>query len=92
MPRPPDRIVYPSGRTGRKGSGELTRIAWDEAIERIAVMLSSVIAEHAPEAIWPYVGSCNMGLIQGIYGAGERLWNVLGASRSYGNRLRRPKQ
>ena len=40
-----------------------------------------MIAKHGAEAIWPYAGSGNMGLMQGIYGAGERLWNVLGTSR-----------
>jgi anaerobic selenocysteine-containing dehydrogenase len=68
-------------RTGPKGGGEFTRISWHEALERMAAGLGDVIAKHGAEAIWPYVGSGNMGLIQGIYGAGRRLWNVLGASR-----------
>jgi anaerobic selenocysteine-containing dehydrogenase len=79
--RSSDRVLYPMLRTGPKGSGEFTRISWDEALERIAAGLDDVIAKHGAEAIWPYVGSGNMGLIQGIYGAGERLWNVLGTSR-----------
>jgi anaerobic selenocysteine-containing dehydrogenase len=80
--RSSDRVLYPMRRTGPKGSGEFTRISWDEALERIAAGLGDVIAQHGAEAIWPYVGSGNMGLIQGIYGAGARLWNVLGTSRS----------
>ena len=48
---------------------------------RIAARLRDVIATHGAEAIWPFLGSGNMGLIQGAYGAGRRLWNVLGASR-----------
>jgi anaerobic selenocysteine-containing dehydrogenase len=79
--RSTDRLVYPMRRTGRKGSGEVIRISWDEALERIAAELGDVIAKHGAEAIWPYAGSGNMGLMQGIYGAGERLWNVLGTSR-----------
>jgi anaerobic selenocysteine-containing dehydrogenase len=79
--RSSDRLLYPMRRTGPKGSGEFTRISWDQALERIAAELGEVIAKHGAEAIWPYVGSGNMGLIQGIYGAGERLWNVLGTSR-----------
>jgi anaerobic selenocysteine-containing dehydrogenase len=79
--RSSDRLLYPMRRTGPKGSGEFTRISWDEALERIASELGDAIAKHGAEAIWPYVGSGNMGLIQGIYGAGERLWNVLGTSR-----------
>ena len=75
------RVLYPMRRTGPKGSGEFTRISWDEALESIAARLGDVITEHGAEAILPYVGSGNMGLIQGIYGAGRRLWNVIGASR-----------
>src|SRR5262249_40809046 len=78
--RSSDRLLYPMRRTGLKGSGEFTRISWDEALERIAAGLGDVIAQHGAEAIWPYPGSGNMGLIQGIYGAGRRLWNVLGTS------------
>jgi anaerobic selenocysteine-containing dehydrogenase len=79
--RSPDRVLYPMRRSGPKGSGEFTRVSWDEALERIAVALNDAIAKHGGEAIWPCVGSGNMGLIQGIYGAGRRLWNALGASR-----------
>jgi anaerobic selenocysteine-containing dehydrogenase len=79
--RSPDRLLYPMRRVGPKGSGELTRISWDEALETIAARLRDVIETHGPEAIWPYVGTGNLGLIQGIYGAGRRLWNVLGTSR-----------
>lgn len=80
--RSPDRVLYPMRRIGSKGSGQFTRISWDEALERIAMGLGKAIATHGAESIWPYAGSGNMGLIQGIYGAGRRLWNVLGASRS----------
>jgi anaerobic selenocysteine-containing dehydrogenase len=78
--RSSDRLLYPMRRTGLKGSGEFTRISWDEALETIAAQFRDVIAKHGPEAIWPYSGSGSMGLIQGIYGAGKRLWNVLGTS------------
>jgi anaerobic selenocysteine-containing dehydrogenase len=80
--RSSDRLLYPMLRTGPKGSGEFTRISWDEALDRIATEFCDVIARHSAEAIWPCVGSGSMGLMQGIYGAGERLWNVLGTSRS----------
>jgi anaerobic selenocysteine-containing dehydrogenase len=79
--RSPDRLLHPLRRVGPKGSGELIRISWDEALETVAARLREAIERHGGEAIWPYVGSGNMGLIQGIYGAGRRLWNVLGASR-----------
>ncbi len=78
--RSSDRLLHPLRRSGPKGSGTFTPISWDEALERIAAGLGEVIAKHGAEAIWPYPGSGSMGLIQGIYGAGRRLWNVLGAS------------
>jgi anaerobic selenocysteine-containing dehydrogenase len=79
--RSTDRVLYPMRRVGPKGSGEFVRISWDDALERIAAGLGDAIAKHGAEAIWPFLGTGSMGLIQGIYGAGRRLWNVLGTSR-----------
>jgi anaerobic selenocysteine-containing dehydrogenase len=70
--RSPDRLLYPLRRVGPKGSGDFTRISWDEALDRIAARLGDVIAAHGPEAIWPFLGSGSMGLLQGVYG-GRRL-------------------
>ena len=80
--RSPDRLLYPMRRVGDKGSGEFVRISWDEALAHIASRLRDVIDECGAEAIWPIAGSGNMGVIQGIYSAGRRLWNVLGTSRN----------
>lgn len=80
--RSAERLLYPLRRAGSKGNGEFVRISWDEALDTIAARLRGVIETHGAEAIWPYVGSGSMGLIQGIYGAGRRLWNVLGTSRN----------
>jgi anaerobic selenocysteine-containing dehydrogenase len=77
----PGRLLYPLRRVGPKGSGEFRRISWNEALERIAAALNGAIAAHGAEAIWPFIGSGSMGLIQGVYGAGDRLWNLLGTSR-----------
>jgi len=79
--RSPERLLYPMRRVGPKGSGTFVRISWDEALASIAARLRDVIARHGGEAIWPFLGSGNMGLIQGAYAAGRRFWNVLGASR-----------
>jgi anaerobic selenocysteine-containing dehydrogenase len=79
--RSPGRVLHPLRRVGPKGSGQFTRISWEEALDRIAARLHEVIARHGAEAIWPYLGSGSMGLLQGVYGAGRRLWNVLATSR-----------
>ena len=41
----PTACWYPMRRVGAKGSGEFTRISWDEALERIAAGLGDVIAQ-----------------------------------------------
>jgi anaerobic selenocysteine-containing dehydrogenase len=79
--RSPERVLYPLRRVGPKGHGEFIRISWDEALESIAARFRQVIETHGAEAIWPFLGSGSMGLLQGAYGAGHRFWNVLGASR-----------
>ncbi len=79
--RSPDRLLYPMRRVGPKGSGAFERISWDDALAMIASRLREAIDAHGGESIWPFLGSGNMGLLQGAYGAGSRFWNVVGASR-----------
>jgi anaerobic selenocysteine-containing dehydrogenase len=79
--RSPHRLLYPMRRRGPKGGGELQRIPWDEALDEIAERFAGTIREVGPEAIWPYLGSGSMGLIHGVYSAGRRFWNALGASQ-----------
>ena len=59
--RSPDRLLYPMRRVGPKGSGEFTRIPWDEALEGIAARLGDVIAKHGAEAIWPFLAPAAWG-------------------------------
>src|SRR6185503_7599282 len=79
--RSADRLLHPIRRAGPKDSGVFVRISWDDALDEIASRLQDAIAAYGAEAIWPFLGSGSMGLIQGAYSAGHRLWNVLGASR-----------
>ena len=79
--RSSDRVLYPLRRVGPKGRGEFVRISWDQALDEIAARFRDVIASHGAEAIWPFIGTGNMGLIHGAYGAGRRLWNALGTSQ-----------
>jgi anaerobic selenocysteine-containing dehydrogenase len=76
----PDRLLYPLKRTGAKGSGEFTRISWDEALSEIAGRLGQVSAEFGPEAILPYSYAGTMGLLNGS-GMDRRFFHRLGASR-----------
>lgn len=81
----PERLLYPLRRKGPKGvGGAFARITWDEALAEISERLLKISEEFGSEAIWPYIGSGNMGLIQGVFGGGQRLWNALGASRHLG--------
>jgi anaerobic selenocysteine-containing dehydrogenase len=77
--RSPERLLYPLRRVGPKGTGSFERITWDDAVDEITTRFRDVIAEFGAEAIWPYVGTGNLGLIQGF--SGQRFWNALGASR-----------
>jgi anaerobic selenocysteine-containing dehydrogenase len=79
--RSPHRLLHPMRRRGPKGRGEFERISWDEALDEIAERFAATIREVGPEAIWPYLGSGSMGLIHGVYSAGRRFWNALGASQ-----------
>ena len=79
--RSPDRLLYPLRRAGGKGEGRFTRITWDDALDEIVTRWTAIIARHGPQALWPYYGSGSMGALQGVYGAGRRLWNVLGTSQ-----------
>jgi anaerobic selenocysteine-containing dehydrogenase len=80
--RAPDRLLYPLRRVGPKGQGRFARISWDRALEEIAERLTAIVREHGGEAIWPFQGTGTLGYVQGLEArAGQRLWNMLGASR-----------
>ncbi len=81
--RLPDRLRFPQRRTGRKGEGRFARISWDEALGEIAARWRTIIERDGPQAIWPYYGTGSLGMIQGLAGAGRRLWNVLGTSQHH---------
>jgi anaerobic selenocysteine-containing dehydrogenase len=79
--RAPDRLLHPQRRVGAKGEGRFARISWDEALGEIAARWKAIVDRHGPQAIWPYQGTGSMGVLQGVAGCGQRLWNVLGTSR-----------
>jgi anaerobic selenocysteine-containing dehydrogenase len=77
----PDRLMHPMRRTGPKGSGQFTRIPWDEALDEIAARFTQIETEHGAEAIWPYYYAGTMGHVHrdGI----DRLRAAKGYSRQY---------
>jgi anaerobic selenocysteine-containing dehydrogenase len=77
-----ERILTPLRRIGPKGSGRFEAIGWDEALDRIVAKIQSVVADHGPEAILPYLYAGHMGLIQ--RNAGAAFFHKLGASRLLG--------
>src|SRR5215472_11103503 len=76
----PDRLVYPQRRSGPKGSGQFTRISWDEALDEIASRLKAAAREFGPESILPYSYAGNMGYLN-FGGMDRRFFHRLGASR-----------
>src|SRR5438876_6711379 len=40
----PGRLQYPMKRTGPKGSGQFTRVTWDEALDLIAARFRAIAA------------------------------------------------
>jgi anaerobic selenocysteine-containing dehydrogenase len=79
----PDRLRWPMRRTGQKGEGRFARMSWEEALGEIAGRWREVMERDGPQAIWPYYGTGTLGMIQGLAGAGRRLWNVLGTSQHH---------
>jgi len=75
----PDRVLYPMRRSGPKGSGEFTRITWDEALSEIKERWTQVIETHGREAILPYNYLGNEGTVQGLT-VGDAFFNKLGAT------------
>ena len=75
----PDRILHPMVRTGAKGSGQFSRISWDEAWDQLVSRLSRIRADHGGEALLPYSYAGNMGHISRT--AGDPFFHRYGASR-----------
>ncbi|MWV46523.1 molybdopterin-dependent oxidoreductase [Paenibacillus sp. HJL G12] len=75
-----ERILYPLKRTGPKGSGQFSRITWEEAVQEIAGRYQGLIEEYGPESILPYSFYGNMGILS-VDGMDRRFFNALGASK-----------
>jgi anaerobic selenocysteine-containing dehydrogenase len=60
----PQRLLYPMKRTGPKGSGQFTRISWEEALDTTAAAMLKAEAEFGAESVWPYYYAGTMGRVQ----------------------------
>ena len=47
----PDRLKYPRRRIGPRGSGQWTRISWDEALDEISERVLAIREKFGPESI-----------------------------------------
>ena len=52
----PDRILYPLKRAGERGSGQWTRVGWDEALDDIAGRIRRALEEGRQKEIMYHVG------------------------------------
>ncbi|NBU14335.1 MAG: molybdopterin oxidoreductase family protein [Alphaproteobacteria bacterium] len=59
----PDRLLYPMKRVGPKGSGQFTRISWEEAMNEIATRFLEIEKTYGADTIWPYYYAGTMGLV-----------------------------
>ena len=78
----PDRLLHPLRRSGPKGSGQFTRISWDEALDRTAEAFNAAERDFGAASVWPYFYAGTMGLVMrdGI----ERLTHAKKYSRFHG--------
>ena len=56
------RLLYPLKRSGKKGSGNLERISWDEALAEIAGRFGDIARDHSTDQIYHthYTGTCSV--------------------------------
>ena len=52
----PDRVLYPLKRSGARGSGQWTRVSWDEVLEDIGARIRTAILEDRRQEVMYHVG------------------------------------
>lgn len=76
----PDRLQHPAVRKGPKGSGQFTRVSWDEALDRVAARMREIRDADGSEGVLPFsYGGSNGLLTQDT--ADAALFRRFGASR-----------
>jgi len=73
------RLAHPMRRSGPRGSGQFSRIGWEEALDAVAENLARAEQRHGAGTVWPYWYAGTMGFVQrdGI----QRLTHAKGWSR-----------
>ncbi len=82
----PERLMYPQKRVGPKGSGQFTRISWDEALDTLAAELTRVKNSYGSGAILLMTGGGYLASLHRGGSAAHRLLNQFGGYVThYGN-------
>src|SRR4030095_5309456 len=77
----PERVLYPLKRSGPKGSGQFTRLAWEGALDEIKKQGWGNMDTCGPTAILPYSYLGTEGMLNGL-NVGDPFFNKLGATVS----------
>lgn len=73
----PDRLLYPLKRVGPRGSGQFTRISWDEALDTVAAQIARVKRTYGNSALFVPYGTGSYNQLNGSHTA-RRLFNLYG--------------
>ena len=47
----PDRLQHPLKRTGQRGTGQFTRVSWDEAIQELVARLQPLMSQRGTQSL-----------------------------------------
>lgn len=76
----PSRVIHPRIRLGSKPGPDLKTVSWDEALPIATSHLRTTLDNHGPESVLLLDYAGHTGLITSI--AAQRLWHILGATRT----------